>query len=322
MNLRAFFLPALLFLQTCLFANLDKPLSMADLEGGDICMVEGVNVITGNFNYQTPTLTALGPEPVSYTLCYNTGLKWKDNFGTFLVVFPYFARYYENGSGTNFHISNDSRDHLDFSTKVQNIANSGLTNIGQGMPSGKTSHRNHKLRLPKKQIKDNIVLKKWDGSIRTFEVVDWFPNLLACRLKTLQTARGNKIDYAHAPHTMETPIETSRKLVTYRMSAPFCSVTASFNKSSLRPCAVRTSDGRAMSMIWEVNKEGAILNSLQHPNFPEINFSYQTPGNKLSDIEVGSSKKQMINYRYHTDFGERAVALYKRTEAGQKPQML
>lgn len=234
MNLRALFLPALLLLQTCLFADIDKPLSMADLEGGDICMVEGVNVITGNFNYQTPTLTALGPEPVSYTLCYNSGLQWRDNFGTFLGVLPYCAFYYEYGSGTNFRMFNDSGNHLNFSIKVSDIANSGLTNIGQGMPSGKTSHRNHTLRMPKAKIKDNIVLKKGDGSIRTFEVVGWFPNLLECRLKTLQTARGNKIEYANGRHTMETPVATTTKPVSYRMSTPFCSVTADFNKSSLK----------------------------------------------------------------------------------------
>jgi len=302
--------------QAILSAGLPETLPISDIEGGDLCMVEGVNIITGSYNYHLTPLTATAPEPISYNMGYNSDLLWQDNLEVFLWFAQDDCRYYEYGTASHFRRCNSNRDSI-YSVRIRDPKNCGLTNLGQGSPSGKSSHRNLSIRVLGGDFNQNAILTKGDGSRQTYcritpdEILDYMAQVT---LSETITPRGNRIKHLRRPirqgfSPVPFGIETLGASIKVKKRLP----------GMVKPTAIETSNGRTLNIDWRSFSNHLVPSRIQHPQLPSLSFQYclSNPQKKtlLSEIREGSEKRTKIRYHQHEPrYQGRVEALSKNTE--------
>ena len=278
MTKRLLFLLFSLFSWSLFSSALPEKLPLSDIEGGGICMVDGVNVITGSYSYNVEPFATCAPEPVSYQMGYSTGLRWQNNLDVSLYFAAGICRYFQFGTGAHFFQYSNSCD-SNFRIKVDRDENKGITNLGQGLPSRKTNLCNLNVKIPNKVFGDSLTMTAGDGSQKIFSkdyILKYSGSILSANytLSRVLTPRGNKVGYTYRNLPGGSyPIVRGIQNFSGKNIFGSIEVTGRYQNTT-KHSVVESNDGRKLTISWgKIGKEYLPVTVL-HPHRPDYHFEY------------------------------------------------
>ena len=266
----------LLICYFCSYASedFDQQLPMSDIEGGSICMVEGVNVITGNYSFFMDPLVVPGPQPVSFQIGYIADLLWRNNFDTKLYFSPQFSYgyFFQFGSGAYFDQTDDQE--YSYKIKMSHGSNKGLTNIGQGEISAKTSHRNILVNLPDQSKSGFASFTTGSGEKKSFKRIR--ENTAQCEFQLVREFKpnGTQVFYGglcQKPNSLPQRFKIRSADAHNRINFASVQVKSFRGKN---PKVIEASDGREVRIEYISLKDNLLPKGINHPHLPYYNFEY------------------------------------------------
>ena len=242
-----------------------------------------------------------GPEPVAYQFGYSTDLHWKDNFDSTL----YFGlgtkrcRYFQFGTGAHlFRPDQSHKQDYTYEIEVDHEDNCGITNVGQGPISGKTSHKNLAINVPNQKWGGRASLSSGSGEVKTFKsrwCTFFFDEFL---IEHEEKPNGNQVYYdSWCFEGGNIPYNQKIRSLNSDGSQTFGSIE--FKKCTEKyPSVIETSDGRKMGIAWSKIKNTYLPVGIGHPHHPYYNFEYLTHFQKpvLLKIFNGKGRKTELAY--------------------------